>query len=159
MGLAYKEGEGDVKMKNLLKKIFKTVQNQKGFTLVENILTTTILGVGLMAGMMTMQNSLAHTVTGDMNTVATQKANEKIELIMADKSFVNYEYISSNSYGSETLDDSYNMTRTVTVTEVNAEDLTTPEVSSGLKKVVVTVSWGSSATEQVVVSTLIADYE
>ena len=139
--------------------MFKKLKNQKGFTVVENILASIILSVGLLSGLMAMSNATSHTLRGDMNTVATQLANEKIEQILADKSFVNYEYLSTGNYQDEILSDAYYMQRSVVITEVNTDDLSTPEEGSGMKKVAVTVSWGNGAAEEVVVSTLISDYQ
>lgn len=138
--------------------IIKKLKNQKGFTLVESIMTTVLLGVGLLGGMMVMQNSVLHTVKGDMSTIATQLASEKVESILADKAFNSYEYLDSDNYDTEQLD-TYNMTRWVSIVEVSGEDLETPSEGSGMKKVDVTVAWGDTSAEQVVVTTLISSYE
>lgn len=141
-----------------MKAIMKRLRNQKGMTLVESIFTTVLLGVGLLGGMLAMQNSVLHTVKGDMNTIATQLASEKVEQVLADRAFNSFEYLDSDNYQSEQLD-SYGMTRWVSIIEVSADDLETPEEGSGLKKVDVTVAWGNADTDQVTVTTLVTDYE
>lgn len=146
----------------MLNKILKTIGCEKGFTILETILTTTILAAGLMGGMVVMQNAVARTANGDLNTIATQKANEKIEEILADNQFRGFDYITDGNYDGETLEE-YSFSRTVNVTEVSSDDLTSAEEGSGLKKVDVTVSWGSDNAnadhQQVTVSTLLSDYE
>lgn len=136
----------------------KKILNQKGFTILESILTTALVAVGLMGGMLTMQNATLNTVNGDMNTVATQLASEKVDVIMADKSYNGYEFVSAENYPTEDLTAPYNMDRTVTVTEVNAEDLNTPEIGSGVKKVAVTVSWGEKDNQSVTMISLVSNY-
>jgi len=137
--------------------MLKFLKSNKGFTIIENILTVTVVALGLMGGMIVMQNATAKTVNNDMTTIATQVANEKIEAIMADKEFSGYTTIIEDNYPTEGLSDPYNFTRTTDINEVNAEDLTTSEESSGMKKVVVTVSWGDEDYHKVSVSTLVAD--
>lgn len=130
--------------------------NQKGFTILENIMATVILGVGLLGGMMTMQNATLNTVRHDMATLATLLANEKIESILADNSLMGYDQVDSGSYPAENLQQAYGMSRQVEVIEVSQDDLETEEEGSGLKKIAVTVSWGNSASQRVVVTTLVA---
>lgn len=138
--------------------VFKRLKNSKGFTVLENILTVVVLSIGLMGSMVVMQNAALNTVNGDMNTIATQSANEKLEMIMADKTFQGYDFVTSDNYDSEVLQ-TYGMSRSVSVTEVSVDDLTTPEENSGLKKVEVSVSWGEESYQVVNVSTLVSDYE
>jgi len=138
--------------------LIKRLRNTGGYTVIETILTAVILGTALLGGMMVMQNATANTVNNDFNTVATQLANEKVEIIIADKEFLGMNAVSNANYPSETVVDVYNMTRSVSVTEVNASDLSTPEVGTGLKVVVVTVTWGTLDYQKVSVTTLLADY-
>jgi Tfp pilus assembly protein PilV len=135
-----------------------TIKNQKGFSMLEGVFTTMLLAVGLVGGMAVMQNATATTLNGDMNSTAVQLANEKIEEIMGDNEFQGYDNITDENYDAETLSAPYQgFSRSVNVTEVDSDDLTTEEVGSGLKKVDVTVSWGSD--DSVMVTTIVADYE
>lgn len=143
----------------MMKKLLNKMRNHKGFTLLENILSMVIISIGLMGTMIVMQNAALNTVQGDMNTIATQYANEKVEEILADDTFQGYDYLQDGNYESEVID-GYDMNRSVQIVEVNSDDLTTVEEGSGLKKVTVTVYWDDGeADEQVIVSTLISDYE
>lgn len=134
------------------------LKNQKGFGFLETVLTVTLLSVALLGGMTVMQNAVAKSVTGDMNTVATEAASEKLELIMADLNFSGYDEIVTENYPSEDLQDLYSLTRQVIVTEVG-QDLQTAQAGSGLKRVDVYVSWGDNASQRVKVSTVMADYQ
>jgi len=143
----------------MFKKLKKRFKNQKGFTLIETCLSCVIIGVGLVGGMIVMQNATANTVNNDLSTIATQLANQKIEQIIADNKFIGYETLISDNYPNETVTDVYNMSRTVSITEVNSVDLSVPEAGSGLKSVSATVTWGDKDYQTVTVTTLIADYD
>ena len=137
----------------------RTLKNQKGFSLMESILTTVVLAFGFMGGMTVLENATANTLQTDFMTISTEYANEKLESIMADKEFIGFNEITEDNYPAEVLDDAYSLNRSVTVTEVSSSDLETPQSGSGLKKVEVTVSWGSGSTnESSTVSTLVANY-
>lgn len=135
----------------------KRIANQKGFSILESILSTVILAVALMGGMMVMQNATANTVNGDMSSVATQLASEKVDMILADKAYQGYEYVDATNYQSEDLTQPYQMDRTVSITEVSADDLSTPETGSGVKKVAVTVTWGTQDYQTVTLTSLVSD--
>ncbi|MBU0506188.1 MAG: hypothetical protein ABII18_03130 [bacterium] len=137
--------------------MLKRLRNNKGFSLIESALTTVILSTALITSLFVIQGMLIGSVDQELNTIATQLANEKIEIILADKEFQGYDYITDDSYENETLTEYSNLSRTVTITEVNEDDLKTPEEDSGSKKVEVTVSWGNEAYQQVTISTLITD--
>lgn len=126
--------------------------------MLEGTFSTMLLAVGLLGGMAVMQNVTATTMNGDMNSIAIQLANEKIEEVMADKSFQGYNVVADENYPGEELEAPYQgFSRNVTVTEVNSGDLTTEEVGSGLKKVDVTVSWGNG--DSVTVNSMVGDYQ
>lgn len=143
-----------------MRKWFKNLaKNQKGFSMIETVLTSMILAVGLVGGLLVFQNASANTLYSDFTTIATQSANEKLEEVMADKEFSGYAIVTEANYPSENLSTPYEMTRTVSVLEVSASDLVTPDSGSGLKKVDVSVCWGDcSSSHTATVSTLIADY-
>ncbi|MBX7149266.1 prepilin-type N-terminal cleavage/methylation domain-containing protein [bacterium] len=142
-------------MKGLLKKL----HNQKGFTFIEAILTAVLLAVGLTGGYAMMQNSIDHSLDNDHLVIGSQLANEKLQMIIADKTFVGYSSITQNNYQQETLSGSYRgFTRSTSVTEVSSSDLSTPQAGSGYKKVEVTVRWGNDTGQQVKVSTMLANH-
>jgi Tfp pilus assembly protein PilV len=135
-----------------------TGKNQKGFSMLEGTFSTMLLAVGLFGGMTVMQNVTATTLNGDMNSIAIQLANEKIEEVMADKTFQGYNSVLDEEYPEEDLSAPYQgFNRLVNVTEVNDSDLITEEVGSGLKRVDVTVSWGGD--DSVTVTSMVGDYE
>ena len=97
---------------------------------------------------------------GDYRVVASQLASEKMEEVIADKSFQGYSTITEANYPDETLADPYNgFARETDVTEVDPSDLSTPQVGSGYKRVDVRVTWGSDDSDTtIVVSTVLTDY-
>lgn len=113
-----------------------------------------------------MQNASRSSMTTDFHVIASQLANEKLEIIIADKAMkaAQYDYIVSANYPNESLSNGSLAgfyTRTVGVTEVAIGDLTTPQANSGVKKVDVNVSWSDTdgtGTQQVSVSTLLSDF-
>lgn len=137
--------------------MFNRIKKRDGFTMLESILSTTILGVGLMAGMMVMKNSVIHTANADCHQTATELAKEKIESILADKTFLGYDHvIDATNYPTEKVQGNYK--RTVTIKEVDPDDLTTISDGSGLNKIEVAVEWGTKSYQIVRMTTLIADY-
>lgn len=133
--------------------------NQSGFTFLEMILTTVVLSVGLWGGMALFHNATLHSLDNDSRVIASELAGEKIESIVADKTFRGYGWIVGANYPAEVLVPPHQgFTRSVTITEVNPNDLTTPMAGSGYKKIDVQVGWGNQGFQSVVVSTLLTDY-
>ena len=133
--------------------------NCKGFSLLEAVLAMTILAIGLVTGLSVLSNVVATSVDQEIHIIASQKASEQIEIILADRQFRGYDYVTTNNYHAEVLSGSYNLTKNVTITEVSSSDLVTPQINSGAKKVDVQVSWGTGAYQQVLLTTLVVDYE
>lgn len=133
------------------------INNQRGSSLIDVVLTTLVLGVALFGGMLAMQTATAHSVDGDLNSIAVQLANEKIEEIMADAEYKGYDVVVDANYSPENLPDHYNMTRSVRVTEVSESDLSTSSIGSGLKKIEVTVTWGVGGYQTVTLTTMVAE--
>lgn len=155
------------------------IGNQIGSTLLEATLAISLLAIGLTGGIFLMQNATRTSVNSDFSVTASEYANEKLEQILADKALHvdgtgandGYSYIDTFNGTSETVefgDDGTTaegienfFTRQVTITEVSATDLSTPEAGSGLKKVDVTMSWtnvGATGAGSLKVSTLMAEY-
>lgn len=137
--------------------MFGRLKSQNGFSVLENILSTVILGVGLMGGMLSMQNATINTMSADMSSLATNLANEKVEMILADNQFKGFDTILDENYDTEILSGNFaGFTRQVSIIEVDSDDLETPTANSGLKRVDVIVSWGGSSVHNIKVSTLLA---
>ena len=137
------------------------LKNNKGFSLIEVILASVIISLGLLGGVFTLQNSLISSVNRDLNTVAAQLANEKVAMILADNYFKGYEYtVNDVNYPNEQFDGSFSgftFTRKVSIEEVDPDDLETPLAGSGINKIDVTVNWGAEDFQTVKLSTLIAE--
>lgn len=141
----------------------RRIKNQNGFSLLEASMSSLILGFVFFVGVVTMNNATIASANLDSRAIASQFANEKIEVIMADN-YLNpnkYDYIVEDNYPSETLtygntDDAF--TRTVEIAEVNPNDLNAPQVGSGMKRVDIKVSWGDKDYQKVDVTTLVTDY-
>lgn len=139
--------------------INKTIKDQKGFSMVEAVLSSVLLGVGLLAGLLIFETAAANTLYSDFTTIAIQTANHKLEEIMADKESSGYAAITEGNYPDEDLVAPYLLKRDITIYEVSSADLYTPEVGSGLKRVEVFVCWDDcSNSHSVTVATLLADY-
>lgn len=142
-------------MKTLLKKL----RSNKGFSLLEGVLSTALIGMLMTGATLVMQNSTLNTMNGDMNTIATQLANEKLENIIADKEFLGYAHLDqSTNYPDETMSGVYQgYERSVDIYEVDPADLTTPMIGSGIKRVEVKVIWGTEAYQKVKISTVFSE--
>lgn len=143
--------------------MLRKIKNQMGMALLESILATTLLSIGLTGGLFLMQNATRTSITTDYNIIASQFANEKLESIIADKALTASKYagIVNTNYPNESI--TYGgitgaFSRKVAITEVNPSDLTTTQAGSGVKKVDVTVEWNIGSTQKILVSTLVTDY-
>lgn len=150
-------------MNKMMTYISRKLKDKAGFSFIEAILTTSLLSVGLWGGLAILQNATSHSVNNDFRIMGIQLANEKVELILADKSFKGFDYILAENYPSESLSDPFSgFTRTVSIIEVDPTDLNdtnTPMPGSGYKRVDVNVVWGVESHEQVSVSTVVTDYD
>jgi len=132
------------------------IRNNKGFSLIECALTIFIVSTALFVSMSVLQDNVMANTYSEGTTIATQIANEKLEELLADKAFQGYDYLlDSSNYPEEIIQG--DITRNVVITEVNDTDFNTPEEGSGISKVDVIVKW--SKTEEVVLTTLVNDYE
>ena len=140
--------------------MLQRVKNIRGFSFIDIVLSVLLLSVGFIGAMTVMQNASLNTMRGDLNTLAMQLANQKMEEILADGKFRGYAYLDSvNNYPEEELTDDFSgFVRTVEITEVNDGDLTTPEPGSGIKLVKVIVKWSDADADHVTLATAVADY-
>lgn len=140
-------------------KIFKRNNKQRGFSLVEAVLTVLILAIGFMGSLVVTQNITLNALNSNKNIVGVQLANEKLETIMADKQFRGFSYVDNSHYIIESLTPPYNgYSRSVNIVEVQPADLLTPMTGSGIKKVIVTVVWGSLSHQKTVVTGMVSKY-
>lgn len=140
----------------------KTIKNQNGFTMVEATLGTLILSISLFTAILFLNTSTVASANIDFRVIATQFANEQIEEIVMDNQTqpTRYNYITNSNYPTERLD--YQSTpnffeRKTNIVEV-ADDLSTPQVGNGLKKVDATVKWGPALLQKVTLTTVVSDY-
>ncbi len=134
--------------------MWKKIKNNRGYSMIEGIMATTVFGVGLLGGLGVMQNTLVKSTQSELHVEAVSLAQEKIEDILADKEFKGYDYVSNTlNYPEEELDDKF--VRNVSVSEVNPDDLGSSSPGSGYNKVTVEVSWGNADSQNVSLSTLV----
>ena len=139
------------------------VRNQRGFTLIEIIITIVLLAV-LTSGLMAMFTTFSKS-NGDPSvmTQATELAQEKMEQIIADKNNParGFNYVTNGNYPAEPPFNpalGFNgFSRSVNVIFVNtgALDTTVSPGPTNYKKITVTVN---SNTGSVTTSTLIGSY-
>ncbi|MCP5464407.1 MAG: hypothetical protein H7A33_05210 [Deltaproteobacteria bacterium] len=141
------------------KSIWKMLKNARGFSVIESILTTTVVGVGLFSGLIAMQNSVIHSVDSDLNTVATELAQQKLDDILMDNVHHGYDYLTVGNYPAENLNGQFSgFTREVLIYEVSPDDLVSPSEGSGMQRVDIEVTWGNQNYQKVKMSTVISDY-
>ena len=104
-----------------------------------------IIMVTMLFGLMT---PLTQSVQENSLVIASFLAQERLEQIFAAKanSGYGYGYITAANFPDETPVAGFTgYSRSVTITEVRGNDLTTPLVNSGFKKIVVKVTWNNGA--------------
>lgn len=139
--------------------IYKKLKNQTGFTLIESILTLVVFSIGVFGALAISQNMVINSATGDYRVMAGQLASEKIEQIIADKTFKGYSTILNSNYPSESLTGEFAMfTRSTQISEVSSTDYTTPAAGSGMKRVSVTVTWNFQGAKSISVTTLLSQH-
>jgi len=119
------------------------MKGRSGFTLIEAVLTMTVLALGLTGVMTLYHRTVARYDEVEKWLIAEELARAKVEQIVFDKKFRGYDYIVSANYpASEDLSLSgfAGMTRAINIAEVDGIDLTTSRFGSGYKKVTIDVS-------------------
>ena len=114
-----------------------------GFTLIEVIITLSVLAGGVMGVLTLYQRNIEQAARMEQTLIATQLAQEKLEQILLDKKYQNYAYINATNYPATPEDLASQgfagYTRTTSIAEVDDANLTTPQNGTGYKKVTVTV--------------------
>lgn len=132
---------------------------EKGFTLIEVMLTVVIIAVGLFGVMIMFENAGKGALKIDSDVIATNLAREKLERIVFDKVISGYSVLNNARYPSEGFGGDYSIfTRTTDVIEVADTDLNEEVPGGGYKRINVTVSWGVEPNEQVMLTTILGDY-
>lgn len=137
-----------------------SLRDRRAFTLIELILTIVILAIGLFGVMIVFDNTTRAAMEADLKVTAVELGRERLEGIIADKVFRGYSYISLANYpAAESLTGTYDRyQRRLNIFEVSPQDLSTPVSGSGYKRIEVTVRWGERVTQQVGLSTVVAEY-
>ena len=139
--------------------ILKCLKNQRGFSLIESIMTLLVFSIGVVGALAISQNMVVNSTTGDYRVMAGQLASERIEQVIADKTFKGYATITNANYPGETLTGEFAMfTRATQIVEVSTTDYITPLVGSGMKRVTVTVSWDFRGAQSISVVTLLSQH-
>lgn len=118
-------------------------RSQKGFSLIEAVLALAIIGAGI-AGVLTLyQQTVARSNESELTLKATYLAQTRLEQIVHDKKYKGYAFIIAGNYPALedlTAQGYPGYTRTTTIQEVSASDLTTPQTGTGYKRITVGVS-------------------
>lgn len=135
------------------------METQK-FTFEAQILKITLIVLAVAASLTTLTyDVIAESTESYSKLEATGLAFEKMESVMMHKSAYGFATITEENFPAEELQENEKKyERKVSVVEVNQKDLTTPQVGTGLKKIIVTVSWGDTPDDRIAISALIADY-
>jgi hypothetical protein len=118
-----------------------------------------VVGIGVSGLMAYFVSVNRQALDGDMTITASVLAQERLDQVTADKLYRGYNYVVTGNYPLENLVGNFNgFTRTTSIQEVSAADLTTISPGSGLKRVDIFVQWGNAAAERVVLTTLVTTY-
>lgn len=131
----------------------------KGFTLIETILTLMVLAGGVMGVLSVYSQNIARANEMEQTLIANELVQEKIEQLLHDKKYRLYPYILAANYpASEDLTAAGypGFTRTTGILEVNPGDLNSAANNSGYKKITVTVSM--TGGQAVSVQTLVTQW-
>jgi len=123
-------------------------KNQRGMSLVEGILAILILSIGITGFLGNFYEYTRNAVDSEFIVTASNLANEQLEIVLNDKNNVGYAQINNAKYPSPSNITVGNITfaKSVNVYEVSSSDLTSSSPGSGLKRIDVSVSWGTGQT-------------
>lgn len=115
----------------------------RGFTLIETVLATVVISVGLIGIFAMIRNSLGSSVTSLQSLQAAWLARERLDRILYEKEMQGYGFaVAANYPGPETFAGNFSpFVRATEILEVDDDDLTSPRADSGYKRVTVTVTW------------------
>lgn len=132
----------------------------RGFTLIELVLTIVVISAGLFGLMVLFDAASRGTVQSLGQQAAVYLAQERLEIITADKASRGYDYVVMSNYvPTEVVTlGTGQYTRLLTIQEVSSADLTTITPNSGYKWVAVAVAWGSGAENQIMLTMVLGRY-
>ncbi|MBI4366606.1 MAG: prepilin-type N-terminal cleavage/methylation domain-containing protein [Deltaproteobacteria bacterium] len=133
-------------------------RGHRAFTLIELILTMTIVSGGLFGLLATFDAASRGSVHGQVMQTALLLAQDQLERMTADKTHRGYNYIIAANYpasGTVTVG-THQYTRLVAIQEVQSADLATPQPGSGYKRIDVTIFWAAGAVNQVALTGLLS---
>lgn len=128
---------------------------------MEAVLTLTILSGGLMGILVLYEQNVLSANAMEQTAVATYLAQERVEQILQDKKYNLYASIVSANYPATedmTASGFPGYTRTVSIVQVDATDLTTPQNNppTGYKRLTVSVQIAGGNT--VTLTTLLTEW-
>lgn len=123
-------------------------------------MTVVIISIGLFGMMVLYHNTTREVMKGDLDLMATYLVRERLEQLISDKVSRGYAYVKNENYttSSPVSAGTSLFTRSFNIYEVRKDDLITPLDGSGFKRIDMTVSWGATAADRVVISTLVTSY-
>lgn len=133
----------------------------KGFSLIEAILTLVLVSGGILGILHLFEQNVRSANFMEQTASAAFLAQERLEQIVQDKEYQGFDTIISANYPASedlTAQGFGGFTRTVSILEVNANDLTSPAPppGSGYKRITVTVS--VTGGEGVTLETLLTEW-
>lgn len=133
-----------------MKKIFG-LRSRAGFTFIEAVLTLTLVAGGILGVIYLFQQNVRSANDMEHTVRATYLAQERMEQIIQNKEYLGYNSIVSANYPSSenlTAQGFSGYTRSVSIVEVNPNDLATPQPNSQYKRLTVSVqvSGGDTVT-------------
>lgn len=135
-------------------------KNKKGFTFIEAILTMSLMAAGFVGVFTLYQQNIARSDEMEQTAVCVSMAQEMLERITQDKAFQEYDYVDIDNYTSPESLTNYGYpgyTRTISIQEVSAADLTTSQSGSGYKRVEVAVEEPGGTT--ITLTTLLTQWQ
>lgn len=134
-------------------------RRNRGFTLIELILTIVVISLGLTGLMALFENVTRGIMEADNAVIAGGLAREKLEQIIQYKWNSGYAALTGALYPPETFSGDFSrFARSTSIREVAGNDLSTTLEGSGYKRVEVTVTWGAKATQTITLPTVVASY-
>lgn len=128
--------------------------SRRGFTLVETILVLTIIGIGLFGLMYLYGNMTYRMYHADLQVMAADYAQQKVEQVIAKKAFSGYGAIVTEA--AETLTTGiYTFTRTMTVDFIDPATMAVSGSNTGYKRIMVSVA--STGGPTITVYTLVTN--
>lgn len=127
--------------------------------MIEAVLTLTLLAGGMLGVLTMYERNVSQANAMEQTLVATQLAQEKMEQIIQNKKYQLYASIIPGNYPSPenlTAQGFPSYTRTTSIVEVSATNLTTPQTGTGYKRITVSVS--ATGMDTVILTTLLTEW-